>query len=139
MKSGLPEAHNLELFGDDKTSVGLMMWVTWMMMMLVQKRMDTVFCILCDNDKQEINMLGNWGKCTKDMVEKWIWRLKDSLGDKFDKDNLTLSGCAVKNSMGPTLSGWTVSLTGPDTTGPELFLAAVHQVSFMMAALVRSA
>ena len=31
-----------------------------------------------------------------------------------------------------------VSLTRPDSTGPELFLAAVHQVSFMTAALVRS-
>ena len=40
--------------------------------------------------------------------------------------------------MEPTLLGWVVSLTGPDATGSELFLAAVHQVSFMTAALVRS-
>ena len=58
--------------------------------------------------------------------------------DKFDKNNLKLSGHAVRNLMGPTLLVWVVSLTGPDTTGPELFLVAAHQVSFMTAALVRS-
>ena len=108
------------------------------MMILVQKGMDTVLCILHDNDQKEINMLKNWGKLTKEMVQEWVKRLKNSLGDKFDKDNLKLSGHAVRNSMGPILLAWAVSLTGPDATGPELFLAVVHQVSFMTAALVRS-
>ena len=40
--------------------------------------------------------------------------------------------------MGPTLLGWVFSLTGPDATGPEQFLAAVHQMILMTAALVRS-
>ena len=74
----------------------------------------------------------------KEKIREWVKRLKNTLGDKFDKDNLKLSGCALRNLMGPTLSAWAVSLTGPDSTGPELFLAAVHQVSYMTAVLVRS-
>ena len=52
LKSGLPEAHKLKLLGGNKTLIGLTMWVTWMMMMLVQKRMDTVFLILHDTRKR---------------------------------------------------------------------------------------
>ena len=62
LKNGLPEAHELELLGGNKTLIGLTMWVTWMMMMLVQKGMDTVFHILHDNNKKETNMLKNWGE-----------------------------------------------------------------------------
>ena len=78
------------------------------------------------------------GECTKEKVKEWIKRLKTTLGDKFDKDNLKLLGHAVRNLMGPTLLAWVVSLTGPDAIGPELFLAALHQVSYMTAALVKS-
>ena len=95
LKKGLPEAQRLELLGGNKTSIGLTMWVTWMMMMLVQKGMDTIFCILQENDKKELKMLTNWGECTKEMVSQWVKRLHGSNGDKFDKENLKLSAHAV--------------------------------------------
>ena len=40
--------------------------------------------------------------------------------------------------MGPQLLGHVISLVGHAATGPELFIATVHQVSFMTAALVQS-
>ena len=80
LKSGLPEAHKLELLGGNKTSIGLTMWVTWMMMMLVQKGMDTVFCILHDNDKKEINMLKNWGECAKEKSQGMGQKGEDCIG-----------------------------------------------------------
>ena len=48
---------------------------------------------------------------TNDTVEEWIERLKETFGEKFDKDDLKLSGHAVRNSMGPSFLGQLVSLT----------------------------
>ena len=48
------------------------MWVTWMMMLLVTRGMDTVFRILIDGDTAELNLLEEWGKSTKKQVENWV-------------------------------------------------------------------
>ena len=53
LKSGLPETHKLQLLGGNKTSIELTMWVTWMIVMLVQKGMNTVFHVLHDNHKTD--------------------------------------------------------------------------------------
>ena len=55
---------------------------------------------LKDNVMKEINTLKNQGTHAKDMVGEWVKRLKESFGDKFNKDNLKLSGHAMSSSMG---------------------------------------
>ena len=58
--------------------------------------------------------------------------------NKFDKENLHLSGFVVRGSLGPHVLARVISLAGANTSGPELFLTAVFQVSYMTASLVRS-
>ena len=138
LKRGLDDCNKLDFVDGTKTTVGLTMWITWMTMMIVQKGFDTVYKILIDNDRKELDLLKNWGKATKEQVKDWVKRLQDRLGDKFDKENLKLSAHAVRNSIGPTLLARVISLTGAEATGPELFVTAVQQVNFMTASLVRS-
>ena len=137
LKTGLHESQRLELVDGQKTSIGLTVWITWMMMMLVQKGMDTVFKVW-DEGTQEVDLLKEWGMVTMESLTNWIERLQGTLGDKFDKENLKLSAHCIRASLGPHLLSRVVSLTGPEATGPELFLTAVQQVGFMTASLVRS-
>ena len=113
------------------------MWATWMMMLLVTRGMDTVFRILIDGDTAELNLLEEWGKSTKKQVENWVKRLKGTFGDKFDRENLKLSAFAVRNSLGPNLLARVVKLVGTTASGPEIFIAAVFQVNYMTAYMVR--
>ena len=72
-------------------------------MLFTTKGMDTVFRILKLGDTEELDLVQNWGKATKDIVQDWVKRLKATIGDKFDKDNLRLSGFVVRGSLGPHL------------------------------------
>lgn len=66
-------------------------------------------------------------------------RLMETKGDKFDKENPRLSAFVVRNSLGPHyLLASVISLAGTASSGPELFLTAVFQVSYTTASLVRS-
>ena len=107
------------------------------MMLLVTRGMDTVFRILIDGDTAELNLLEEWGKSTKKQVETWVKRLKGTFGDKFDRENLKLSAFAVRNSLGPNLLARVVKLVGATASGPEIFIAAVFQVNYMTAYMVR--
>ena len=138
LKQGLPVEQKLELVEGTKTSVGLVTWITWMMMLFMTKGMDTVFKILINNDTEELDLISNWGKATKESVKDWVTRLKGPLGDKFDKENLKLLAFVVRASLGPQLLARVISLTEAGSSGPELFLAAVHQVNHMTASLVRA-
>ena len=100
--------------------------------------MDTVFKILQTGGSTELDLVQNWGKATKDIVQAWVTKLQGPFGDKFDKENLRLSGFVVRGSLGPHLLARVISLAGANASGPELFLTAVFQVSFMTASLVRS-
>ena len=137
LKRGLDVSQKLEFVDGNKTTVGLTMWITCMMMMLTQYGMDTVFKIW-DQGTNEVDILKNWGKTTMERTKAWIEVLHSSIGDKYDKENLRLSGFVVRASLGPNLLNRVISLAGATATGPELFLTAVHQVSYMTASLVRS-
>ena len=64
--------------------------------------------------------------------------MQGDFGDKYDKLNLKLSALIVRESLGPNLLARVIGLVGAQATGPELFLTAVHQISFMTASMVRS-
>jgi len=85
-----------------------------------------------------LDLVQNWGKATKEIVQAWVTKLQGPFGDKFDKENLRLSGFVVRGSLGPHLLARVISLAGANASGPELFLTAVFQVSFMTTSLVRS-
>ena len=68
LKQGLPEEQRLELVDGSKTTIGLITWITWMMMLFTTKGMDTVFRILKLGDTEELDLVQNWGKATKDIV-----------------------------------------------------------------------
>ena len=138
LKKGLPSEQRLELGEGSKMSISLITWITWMMIEFTTKGMDTVFKILQAEDKSELDLVQNWGKATKEIVQTWVTRLQGSFGDKFDKENLRLSGFVVRGSLGPHLLGRVISLAGANASGPVLFLTAVFQVSYMTASLVRS-
>jgi hypothetical protein len=138
LKKGLPDEQKLELVDGSKTSIGLITWITWMMMLFTTKGMDTIFRILKAGDAEELDLVQNWGKATKQIVEEWVTRLRSPFGDKFDKENLRLSAFVVRGSLGPHLLARVISLAGATASGPELFLTAVFQVSYMTASLVRS-
>ena len=99
-----------------------------MTMMLVQKGMDTVFKIWDATTNTETSILKNWGKVTMVKTQAWVRLLSEILGDKFDCENLRMSGLGVRDSLGPKLLNRVLTLFGITATGPELFLAAVHQV-----------
>ena len=63
LKCGLVESQRLELVDGTKTTVGLTMWITCMMMLLTQYGMDTVFKIW-DQRTGEVDILKSWGKTT---------------------------------------------------------------------------
>jgi hypothetical protein len=138
LKKGLPVEQRLELGDGTKSPISLINWITWMMMSFTYSGMDTVFKILTNSDNEEIDLVKNWGKATMTMVKDWVTKLQGAFGDKFDKENLRLSAFVVRGSLGPHLLARVISLAGADATGPELFLTAVFQVSFMTASLVRS-
>ena len=100
-KQGLPEEQRLELVEGSKTTIGLITWITWMMMLFATKGMNTVFLILKAGDTEELDLVQNWGKATMDMVKEWVNRLMTTLVDKFDKDNICLSAFVVRGSLGP--------------------------------------
>ena len=64
-------------------------------------------------------------------LKAWVKALLDTIGDTHDKLNLKLSGFAMINSLGPHLLQRVNSLIGPRATGPEVFLAAAHQIKFL--------
>ena len=65
LKQGLEPEQRLEFIDGNKTSIGLTVWITWMMMLLVTKGMDTVFMILDETETLELNFLTNWGRQPK--------------------------------------------------------------------------
>ena len=94
LKQGLEPEQRLEFVDGNKTSIGLTVWITWMMMLLVTKGMDTMFMILDETETSELNLLTNWGKATKEKVQEWVKRLKKK-NCKFDLENLKLSTFVV--------------------------------------------
>ena len=65
LKQGLEPEQRLEFVDGNKTSIGLTVWISWMMMLLVMKGMDTVFMILDEMETLELNLLTNWGKANQ--------------------------------------------------------------------------
>ena len=63
LKRGLDDSQKLEFVDGKKTTVGLTMWITCMMMLLVQYGMETVFKIL-DLGTIEIDLITNLGQTT---------------------------------------------------------------------------
>ena len=90
LKKGLPIEQRLELGEGSKMSISLITWITWMMIEFKTKGMDTVFKILQTEDTSELDLVQNWGKATKEIVQAWVIRLQGTFGDKFDKENLSL-------------------------------------------------
>lgn len=85
LKKGLENERRLEIGNKDKVSVGLTMWITWLKMILVTRGMDTVF-LVCDVDEDEetcsnqVSLLDNWGKLTKNKLKLWIDALQGDFG-----------------------------------------------------------
>ena len=101
LKKGLPIEQRLELGEGSKPSIILITWITWMMIEFTTKGMDTVFKILQAEDTSELDLVQNWGKATKEIVQTWDIKLQGTFGDKFDKENLRLSGFVVRRSLDP--------------------------------------
>ncbi len=58
--------------------------------------------------------------------------------DKYDKENLRLSGLVIRESLGPELFNRISSLISPTATGPEVFKVAIDQVMCMNATTIRT-
>jgi len=90
LKKGFENEHRLEIGNKDKVSVGLTMWITWLKMILVTRGMDTVF-LVCDVDEDEetcsnqVSLLDNWGKLTKNKLKLWIDALQGDFGDNMTR------------------------------------------------------
>ena len=69
LKQGLPLEQKLELVEGSRTTVGLITWITWMMMQFATKGMDTVFKILDQAQTTELDLVKNWGNATKEIVQ----------------------------------------------------------------------
>ena len=109
-----------------------------MMIEFTTKGMYTIFKVLQTGDTSEFDLVQNWWKATKEIIQYWVIRLQGNVGDRFDTENLRLAGFVVRGSLGPHLLARVIFLAGPSASGPELFLTAVFQVSYMTASLVRS-
>ena len=86
--------------------------------------MDTVFKIW-DKSDNEIDILKHWGTVTITELQKWIVKLKNNIGYRFDKKNLIFSNFVIRDSIGTNLLTKIISLVGPNASGPELFLTIV--------------
>ena len=84
-------------------SISLITWITCIMIEFTTKGVDTIFKILQVEDTSELDLVQNWGKATKEIVQAWVIKLQGTFGDKFDKENLRLSGFVVRGSLGPHL------------------------------------
>lgn len=65
LKKGLPDEQKLQLVDGSKTSIGLITWITWMMMLFTTKGMDTIFRILKTGETEKLDLVQNWSKATK--------------------------------------------------------------------------
>lgn len=57
LKQGLDVEQRLELVDGAETTDGLVTWITWMMMLFINKGMDTVFRILIEDDTNELDLV----------------------------------------------------------------------------------
>ena len=73
---------------------------------------------MIDGDKDELDLLTSCRKAIKDQVEKCVKRLQGRFGNKWDFENLKLSGFVVRNALGLNVLSRVIRLAGADATGP---------------------
>lgn len=128
---GLPESRRLPPPGSmdvkDMTSViSLSDWIRGLSASLKECGMDTVFCVTIGGN--EIYLLEKWGKATKDIVDTHLANLR-ILNDRYDLENLTLSGKFLLNSLNDEMLTRTEQELGhtlaDSVTGPDVFRAVI--------------
>ena len=151
LKKGLPEERQLELAVNGKMKTPVMTWVSEIKHIIHQRGMEAVFSIRIDRAGTITwqQLLDNFGDVTiAQMQASKTWSKStpfnpalrvDTEGhfDRFDKENLRLSGIAIRNSLGPNLLQRVSSLIGPGETGPIVFKTALDQVMHMNASTIR--
>ena len=99
-KQGLEESQRLEMTEDNKTTISLITWITWISLLIINGGIDTVFKIL-NRGTKETDLLQNWRTVTREKLKDWVDWLKNTgtSSDLCDCQNLHLSGFVIRSSL----------------------------------------
>ena len=131
LKEGLEESRRLDLPNDTGKTISLVSWIQEVKLLVETRGFDTVFRLV--SGLSETYLLDKWGEVTQSQVEQMI----ESYTDRYDLENLRLSGLALRDSLGADLYSRVPSLTGENASGPLIFKVAIDQVMFMNANMIR--
>ena len=152
LKNGLEEERRLELPKDGKLETPITTWLQQVKTMMTERGMDTVFWIPSDPTAAHAtgfrNLLKDWGNISYEEITNYIkeFTVGDSTSapvrrpwaDKYDQENLRLSGIAISESLGPNLYARVISIVPVDSPGPVILKVALNQVMYMNASTIRN-
>ena len=128
---GMPESRRLPPPGsmdvkDMSSVISLSDWIRGLSSALKECGLDTVFRATIDGD--EVYLLEKWGKATKDNVDAHLLFLRNT-NDRYDMENLTMSGKFLLNSLNDEMLKRTEQELGQTladaVTGPDVFRAVI--------------
>jgi hypothetical protein len=128
---GLPTTKHLDV-GSGNTSTGgpqlvtLMAWLNEIKRFLEETGQDGVF-YLKDNKGVERSLLTHSGMFTTDEAKNHVATLAVD-GDNYDAVNMTMSGTALMNSIGPTLHSDLQKFITGTLMGPVVFMLIVSRI-----------
>lgn len=141
LKEGLDPDLRLEVDeAAKKKNMGIGTWAVSVGMLILMRGFDPVFriCVALASGLllNEVCMIEQWGQITKEAVTEWVEHLGKH-GDVCGKENLRLSGVALRSCLGPKMLTKVLRCTGPEASSPEVFRAAANQLSTMPSNVVR--
>lgn len=134
---GLDDRKHLELTGakDDK-QFSVVSWIREIRLVMEMRGLDSVFRITSTDGQSELYLLESWGEADFLKVKNFVEHLQET-GDDFDRENLDLSGEIVRKSLGPDLFDRVALKCDTMSSGPVYFKAAIDELLFMNATMVR--
>ena len=71
----------MKLSDDSESKVLLTSWITAFKQFLEETGQDTIFCIYNTDNNTEDYILSTWDKCKKELVDDWVTKLTEWVGD----------------------------------------------------------
>lgn len=135
---GLEAHQHLELTGakDDK-QISVVSWIREIRLVMETRGLDSVFRVTSTDGLSELYLLESWGESDFSKVKDFVARLQETEGDDFDRENLDLSGEIVRKSLGPDLFDRVALKCDTMASGPVYFKAAIDELLYMNATMVR--
>ncbi|WP_317204331.1 hypothetical protein, partial [Janthinobacterium sp.] len=138
--AGLPASHHLstpDKITSDGKAVSFKTWIDRVRHEIEQRGMDPVFRLIDAITGAEHYLLDEFGRAEKTIVQPWVERLNEDIGDEYDKLNLKMSARMLRESLDVDMLKKLESDTSASATGPEVFAAIVNIHQQLSASAVR--